>query len=102
MPHQNQTHTLQIHYGGVAVELKFDETVHAELRIKHIVRDSVDSDNNPTRLVLTTTLQTDYEWHEFIEGIIEYHPDKIHAVLRANKTEIASMEVPRTASQNRP
>lgn len=90
------THRLQTRHGDVEVELIFDETVHAELRVKNIVRDQIDSDSNPTRLVLTTTLQTAYEWHEFIEGIIEFNEDKIDAKIFGNKQEIASLTVARS------
>jgi hypothetical protein len=90
------THRLKTHYGDVEVELIFDETVHAELRIKDIVRDVIDSDSNPARLVLTTTLQTAYEWHEFIEGVIEFDANKIDAKIFGNKQEIASLTVARS------
>ena len=89
------THRLHTQHGDVDVELIFDDTVHAELRIKNISREVIDSENNPSRIVLSTTLQTDYEWHEFIEGVVQFETDKIQAKLFANKMEIASLIVPR-------
>ena len=38
---------------------------------------------------LTSTVQTDYEWHELIEGIIKRKADKITLSLKANNVEIA-------------
>ncbi len=90
------THRLHTLHGDVDVELIFDESVHAELRIKNVAREVLDSKNNPPRVVLTTTLQTDYEWHEFIEGIVEFSEKEIHARLFGNKQEIASLTVPRS------
>ena len=90
------THRLHTFYGDVDVELIFDESVHAELRIKNVVREVIDSTNRPVKIVLSTTLQTDYEWHEFIEGIIEFGHEEISARLLGNKQEIASLTVPRS------
>ena len=88
------TYRLHTLHGDVDVELIFDESVHAELRVKGIAREVIDSANNPTRIVLTTTLQTDYEWHEFIEGVIEFGANEIHAKLLGNKQEIATLTIP--------
>ena len=44
---------------------------------------------------LSSTVQTDYEWHELIEGTITRKADKITITLSANNVEIALEEFPR-------
>ncbi len=68
---------------------------HAELRINGLLRDDTSSDKDPTSLRLSSTVQTDYEWHEFIEGIVDYLPDKVIGRLLASNVELASLTVPR-------
>ena len=60
----------------------------ASLSINGIERQSVKGDPTAT-LHLSSTVQTDYEWHEFIEGIVRPGADGVEAVLLANKAEIA-------------
>ena len=43
---------------------------------------------------LSSTVQTDYEWHELIEGTITRKADKITITLSANNVEIALEEFP--------
>ena len=75
--------------------LSADDHPHAELRINGLLRDDGSSEKDPTSLRLSSTVQTDYEWHEFIEGIVEYLPDKVIGRLLASNVELASLTVPR-------
>ena len=68
----------------------------AELRINGLVRDSSTSTQDPITLRLSTTVQTDYEWHEYIEAIIEYQPETIIGRLLASNVELVSLTLPRT------
>ena len=84
------THRLHTLYGDVDVELIFDESVHAELRIKNVVREVIDSTNQPVKIVLSTTLQTDYEWHEQISGTFDRKDQSVRLTLLMSDVEIAT------------
>jgi hypothetical protein len=67
----------------------------ATLRINGIVRDTASSARDPVTLKVTSTVQTDYEWHEYIEALVEYGPTTIVARLLASSAELASITVNR-------
>ena len=46
-------------------------------------------------LRLSSSVQTDYEWHEYIEALVEYGPTTIVARLLASSVELASITVHR-------
>ena len=50
---------------------------------------------------LSSTVQTDYEWHELIEGTITRKADKITISLSANNVEIALEEFPPWTAPNK-
>jgi hypothetical protein len=75
---------------------KFNRQPSAELRINGLLRDSAGSSQDPITLSLSSTVQTDYEWHEYIEAIIEYQPETITARLLASSIELTSLTLPRT------
>ena len=68
----------------------------AALYINGMRRDSRRAGSLPCQLHLTSTLQTDYEWHEFIEARV--HLDisgrATRVELRASNTRLALEEQP--------
>ena len=76
---------LAIHYQGAELSIELDET-EARLLINGLVRQ-----RSPVSkvLLLSSTVQTDYEWHEYIEGIITNHSSGTKMVLYANNVQIA-------------
>ncbi|MDP4598166.1 MAG: hypothetical protein NWS96_04925 [Pseudomonadales bacterium] len=67
----------------------------ANLRINGILRDTASSTKDQVTLKVTSTVQTDYEWHEYIEALVEYGPTTIVARLLASSVELASITVHR-------
>ena len=92
-------HKLETNYNGVKLRLTFsanDKTSEREatLLINNIEREKVISTENTT-LKLNSTVQTEYEWHEFIEAIVEYGSDKIIASLFASKVMLKQVVIER-------
>lgn len=80
---------LETEYRGSTLCLELEnnlENNQARLLINGIVRDQGIVTSS---LCLSTTVQTDYEWHEFIEGIISREGKTLTAVLIANKAEVS-------------
>ena len=79
---------LAIHYRDAELCVELDET-EARLLINGLVRQ-----RSPVSkaVLLSSTVQTDYEWHEYIEGIITRHSCGIKMVILANKVQIAEKE----------
>jgi len=82
---------IETDYRGATLRLECAGDAGAILRINGLVREerSRDPDQQHAVIRLTSTVQTDYEWHEFIEGIVDYNDDRITATLIANSAEIA-------------
>ena len=92
-------HKLETNYNGVKLRLTVsanDKTSEREatLLINNIEREKVISTENTT-LKLNSTVQTEYEWHEFIEAIVEYGSDKITASLFASKVMLKQVVIER-------
>lgn len=84
------TRTLETNYHGASLRLEFEDTPGARLLINGLVRQERRTEADKRAVLrLASTVQTDYEWHEFIEGIVDYSQQKIQATLVANNTEIA-------------
>lgn len=83
---------LETNYRGVELTLEFDDEPSASLYINGIVRDHVTSQRSKVVLRVTSTVQTDYEWHEFIEGVVEFRDATITGTILANKQELVKKE----------
>jgi hypothetical protein len=83
---------LETNYRGVELTLEFDDEPSASLYINGILRDHVASQRGKVVLRVTSTVQTDYEWHEFIEGVIELRHSVITGTILANKQELVKKE----------
>lgn len=86
-------HVLSTHYRGANLELTFDGKGQAALLINGIVRQSTEVETGDTAR-LSSTVQTDYEWHEFIEAIVRPQGNAIEAILIANNAELARQTYP--------
>ena len=88
---------LKTEYGGVDLALRFEPDSKASLCINGIERESTSSDKRTITLTLSSTVQTDYEWHELVEAIVRYDTDNIRASIYANKQELVTRLIPRKA-----
>lgn len=75
-------------YRGVILSVESDG-YEGRLFINGLIRARIKL-TSTTRL--TSTVQTDYEWHELIEGTIIRKADKVTITLYANNVEIALEE----------
>ena len=78
-------HILETSYRGAQLKLDISDDGKAQLLINGLVRDN---GSNDTTVRLSSVVQTDYEWHEFIEGIVSFEPGSITASLFANNTNL--------------
>ncbi len=77
---------LEISYHGTTLAVQIvDEPPKASLLINGLARDQASSQTTNTTLRLSTTVQTDYEWHEFVEAHLSYTDSGIRVQLFANK-----------------
>ena len=78
---------LEVSYGGAQLKLDIHENnKRSSLLVNGIVRGE---EAGSKTLRITSTLQTDYEWHELIEAIVRFEPGKISATIFANNAEVA-------------
>lgn len=90
-------------YKGCRIELDADPAYKVGLKINGIQRqtcrrtqDSGHHSGSPAWTArLTSTVQTDYEWHEFIEAVVSYSEELIDASIYANNTKIIAKTCPR-------
>ncbi|MDZ7687014.1 MAG: hypothetical protein U5O39_20335 [Gammaproteobacteria bacterium] len=81
---------IETDYHDAKIAVEIDDEERACLRVNGLVRESADAGAGHRSLRLSSTLQTGYEWHEFIEVVIEFLPETIDVSLCANRQEIAS------------
>ena len=78
---------LEATYRGAQLKLEIHESNgRASLIVNGIVRRE---EAGSKTLRLTATVQTDYEWHELVEGMVRFEPGKISATIFANNFEVA-------------
>jgi hypothetical protein len=85
---------LIIDYRSAGLKIEVDDTPSARLYINNILRAQESTSTKPCTLALTTTVQTDYEWHEFIEATISFTENKAIVKLAANGAEILQETLP--------
>ena len=59
-----------LEYRGARLRVEVDDQMRSSLYINGLQRDSQDAETLPARCRLSSSVQTDYEWHEFIEAEI--------------------------------
>jgi len=88
---------LKIPYKGTVIELVVNVENKACLLINGIIRDTADLPKQPGSLIrrnwkrrLSSTVQTDYEWHEFVEGEIWCDQGQVQTRIAANGNILSS------------
>lgn len=85
---------LETRYRGATLTLEIATPPDVTLRINRLARDRASGSGKAT-LRVSSTVQTDYEWHEYIEGIVSFEKDAISARIVANNQELISRQYPR-------
>ncbi len=81
---------LQIEYKNAKLRIEVDGSPSARLFINNIQREAQTGDKAPCTLRLGSSLQTDYEWHEFIEARVTFDANSVTISLAANNQQLAS------------
>jgi hypothetical protein len=89
-----QMPALEVEYKNVALRVELGSEQSAELFINNIQRMQASLTVPSGTLRLSSSVQTDYEWHEFIDVIITFSEKKITISLRASSAEIACKTYP--------
>ena len=79
-----------LEYRGTQLGVEVDNELHSSLYINGIRRDSRSPVAVPGRCMLSSTVRTDYEWHEFIEADIVLSESEIVITLSANNATLGS------------
>ena len=85
---------LEVKYRNIALRVELDGVRSAALFINNIKRMQDTLTTRPGTLRLSSSVQTDYEWHEFIEAILTFTEKEIGISLRASNSEIAGETYP--------
>jgi len=80
---------LEVEYRNAALRVEIDSNRSARLFINNIQRMHESLTPLSGTLRLSSSVQTDYEWHEFIEAIVTYDETETTVVLNASNAEIA-------------
>ena len=82
---------LRFNYKNAALRVELDPTLSARLFINNIQR-MEKTCNSPFEIIrLSSSVQTDYEWHEFIEALLTFKDNEVTISLRASDSEIAHL-----------
>lgn len=79
-----------LEYRGARLKVEVDDQLRSSLYINGLQRDSQDAETLPARCRLSSSVQTDYEWHEFIEAEIILNSSEITITLRANNATLGT------------
>ena len=85
---------LEINYNNAALRVELGDDRSAALFINNIQRMQESLSTLPGTLRLSSSVQTDYEWHEFIEVIVTFDEKETTISLLASNSEIASVTHP--------
>ncbi len=86
------SYTLETSYRGAQLKLVLDTNGTAKLSINGMLRDETIVRTGQSALTLSSSVQTDYEWHELIEAHVQIHNHLIAAQLLSNNVEVAREE----------
>ncbi len=84
----------EVNYRGAVIRIVI-ETDAASLHINGLERDKKALGQDPRTLKLSSSVQTDYEWHEFIESTLEVEANQVRVELVANNQPLLSETVDR-------
>lgn len=85
---------LEVKYKNAALRVETGGNQSAALFINNIQRMQASLTTLPGTLRLSSSVQTNYEWHEFIEVIVTFDEKEITISLRASNSEIACETYP--------
>ncbi len=81
-------------YGGASICVRINPGQSVSLHINGVTRESADLTNTiPQTIRLSSTVQTDYEWHEYIVAIVEVGLGFTRVNILANSRSIVSKEI---------
>ncbi|MDE0758030.1 MAG: hypothetical protein OSB45_07705 [Pseudomonadales bacterium] len=73
-------------YHGSTISIGYSDRDPVELKVNGIIRDKAEQADY---LKLTTSVQTGYEWHEWVEGVFLIRQQQIQLTLTCNNETIA-------------
>ena len=85
---------LETTYRGADISVEIAMPPAVTLKINRLVRDTAEAGTDPITLRVSSTVQTDYEWHEFIEGVVIFDRGAVTARIIANNQELVSRQFP--------
>ncbi len=89
-------HEITVAYKGILIGLTVSEPACIRLSIDGIVRAQQQATQNTCeRLTLSSSVQTDYEWHEFIEAYADFTRRHVHVKIYANKSMLLAKTITR-------
>jgi hypothetical protein len=80
---------LEVDYRGTVLRVEVKEPPSARLLINGMERSVESAANTPCTFRLSSPVQTDYEWHEIIEAIVQFGAESVTIALTANSTHLA-------------
>ena len=81
---------LQTNYRNANLRVEVDGDLTVRLFINNMMRSEGSLRDTSRTLQLSSSVQTDYEWHEFIEATVSLSDEQISVTLNANGVVIAS------------
>jgi hypothetical protein len=76
-------------YHGSTISIGYSGRDPGELKVNGIIRDKAEQADY---LKLTTSVQTGYEWHEWVEGVFLIRQQQIQLTLACNNETIADQK----------
>ena len=88
----SKTGELTADYRGATIRVEFDTLPSARLYINNMKRQEATAGKLPARLALGSPVQTDYEWHEYIDALIDFTQARVSVTISTGGQEIAARE----------
>lgn len=85
---------LEVNYNNAALRVEVNDNRSAALFINNAQRMQESLTTLPGTLRLSSSVQTDYEWHEFIEVLVTFDEKEITISLHASNSQIACENYP--------
>lgn len=88
----NSIGQLAAEYRGARIRVEFDATPSARLYINNMMRQERAAESGPRTFVLTSPVQTDYEWHEYIDALVRITEEGASISISTGGKAIASRD----------
>jgi len=87
-------HQITVEYKGIQIGLQVSDTPAITLTIDGMVRSRQQSSKGTDVLLnLSSSVQTDYEWHEFIEATAFFTETEVQVKIAANKANLLEQTI---------